>query len=115
MVSSIVSPTGTATSRERGSSVAPTDCKPVGPPVPRKSPKAPSRLATEPSPMLCMPPPAPPAAARLADRAGGDQARRNDHVQPAGRAVVNRQMDPLLTLAASDHVEIAGLAGLEQD
>ncbi len=64
--------------------------------------------------MLCMPPPPPPAPPGWPTVLGGDQARRNDHIQPAGRTVVNRQMDPFLALAASGHVEIAGLAGLEK-
>ena len=50
----------------------------------------------------------------LTGRAGGDHARRYDHVQPTVRTVVNRQTNPLLALPACGHVEIAGPGGREQ-
>ena len=114
MFSSIVSPTGTATSRERGSSMAPIDCKPVGAAGALEIAEGSLAIGGGAQPHA-LHAAAAAAATRLAGRARGDQARRHDHVQPAGRTIVNRQMDPFLALAASDHVEIAGLAGLRVD
>ena len=67
-----------------------------------------------PSPARCSASRAAAAAARLGDLARGDQPRRDDHVQPALRGIADRQLDLVLPLAAGDHGQIAGLAGLEQ-
>ena len=64
--------------------------------------------------MLCMPPRAAAGTARLGDRAGGDQARGHDHIEPSSRTVLDREMNPLLTLAARGDIEIAGFARREQ-
>ena len=56
--------------------------------------------------------PAPSAA--LTGGAGGDQAGREDDVESLGTGVADCQVDPLLALAPSGHVEVARLAGLEE-
>ena len=92
--------------------MAPTDCNPARPPVPLKFAEAPSRLAAEPRPMLCMPPPPPPPRPWPAVLAATARAERSRSA--AARTIVDRQMNLVLTLAARDHVEVAGLLGLEQ-
>ena len=94
--------------------MAATDCSPAAPAAPSELAERTLAIGSRAEPHALHAAAAAAAAAALADRAGGDQARRNDHVQPAGRAVADRELDPFLTLAAGDHVEIAGLAGLEE-
>ena len=90
-----------------------TDRRPPAAASPWNSPKAPSRLVTEPSPMLCSrpPPPAPPGWATLlaATSPGGmiTLSRRPD-------VIADRHPDLVLTLAVGRDRQVARLAGLEQ-